>query len=56
MNLEPIYKKLDKLQSPEEIVKAYNDIKQFLTGKLTKLQQEKEEEANNIQQQIDNLK
>lgn len=55
VKLDKVYAVLDKLKTPEDISAAYQNIKDFLTKKLTVLQQDAQEKASNIQNQLERI-
>lgn len=55
VKLDKVYAVLDKLKTSEDISAAYQNIKDFLTKKLTVLQQDAQEKASNIQNQLEKI-
>lgn len=55
VKLDKVYAVLDKLKTSEDISAAYQNIKDFLTKKLTTLQQDAQEKASNIQNQLEKI-
>lgn len=55
VKLDKVYAVLDKLKTSEDISAAYQNIKDFLTKKLTVLQQDAQEKASKIQNQLEKI-
>lgn len=55
VKLDKVYAVLDKLKTSEDISAAYQNIKDFLTKKLTTLQQDAQEKASKIQNQLEKI-
>ena len=55
VKLDKVYAVLDKLKTSEDISAAYQNIKDFLTKKLTTLQHDAQEKASNIQNQLERI-
>jgi len=54
-SIEKIQKEIDRIESTDDLVAAYNEIKKYMTQKLLEQQKKAEEEANNLQSQIQKI-
>ena len=55
VNLDKVFKELDKCEE-NDILVAFQSIKEFLTNKLISIQKDAEERANELQNKVDSLK